>query len=164
MSRMSRSAPPDRVQLWSSGWAVAAKLAVVGQRRDPRRAASTVAVLATAVALVAIDHHRQAVEAVLQIVAITVAAVTALAATTVPDPARLRTGALLHQVGAPRAIGRRIAVVDVGLSAALAVGPGLVLGAALAWLFGAKASSSARRSPSACSSLSRSPPPSAGAG
>ena len=123
-----RTAPPGRLARWRSGWRVAARLAIGGLRSTPGRAAFTVGALAIGVALMAVGHDRGSVEATLTTIGVTVVTVTALGAARIPDPVRLRTSAMLGLVGARHSLWRRIVVVDVALSAIVAVGLGVPLG------------------------------------
>ena len=131
-----RTTPPGRFARWRNGWSVAARLAIGGLRTTPRRAAFTVVALAIGVALMAVDHDRSSVETTLMTLGVTVVVVTALGAARIPDPTRLRTSAMLDLVGARRSLRRRIVVVDVGLSAVMAVGLGVLLGVLASQLVG----------------------------
>lgn len=131
-----RTTPPGRFARWRNGWSVAARLAIGGLRTTPARAAFTVVALAIGVALMAVDHDRSSVETTLMTLGVTVVVVTALGAARIPDPTRLRTSAMLDLVGARRSLRRRIVVVDVGLSAVMAVGLGVLLGVLASQLVG----------------------------
>ena len=111
-----------------NGWRVAARLAAGGVRTAPGRALLTVIALTIGVALMAVDQGRGSVEASAMTIGLTFVTVTALAAARIPDPARLRTSAVLDLVGSRPSIRRRIAMVDVGLSAVVAVGLGVPVG------------------------------------
>lgn len=124
----TRRAVGGRFFRWRHGWSVAARFAVGGLRSTPGRTAFTVVLLAIGAAVMAVDHNRESVEIGLSTVGLTIVFVTALGAARIPDPVRLRTSAMLSLVGAPRSVRRRIAMVDGGLSGAMAVGPGLLLG------------------------------------
>src|SRR5438132_3587956 len=129
-------APRGWGKVWRNGWRVGARLAVGGARTTPGRALLTAIALTIGVALMTVDHGGDSVEASLMTMGLTVVTVTALAAARIPDPARLRTAAMLDLVGARRSIRRRIAVVDVGLSAVVAVGLGVPVGVLVARICG----------------------------
>jgi hypothetical protein len=102
---------------------VAVRLAWTNLRATPGREAFTAGALAVGIALMGGVRAEPA----LVTVGVAVVVVTALGAARIPDPVRLRTAAMLSLVGASRSVRRRIVVVDVGVSALLAVGPGVLL-------------------------------------
>ena len=121
---MSESTPSPRwIARWWGGWRVAVRLAWSNLRATPGRVAFTAGALAVGIALMG----GVSAEPALVTVGLTVVVVTALGAARIPDPVRLRTGALLSLVGASRSVRRRIVMIDVGAGALLAVGPGVLL-------------------------------------